>query len=529
MATVAPHIEEAEPAIVTDDPPRAPWWSFPASTWAVAGAVLAWFVVQLGRFVGQAPDLDGMIGIRGSLTIYEQGFSGLWTNIGNEGIHPPLMDLVNFLAFGLLGKDPRSLHLISILLFMIFAGAAERLLAPFLPSARQRVVAAFTLAICPALALTLFNVWREGLIMIIVLVALALTLRPGGIGPKPFALAAVLALLPLTKENGMVFVAPFALYALLVGDPAIPARIRRALFVGGIPFAVEIVWRIVLKINDAAPWSTWVLSDHADQGSYVVALRAMFGFESGEYFRQNLANAFIVNYLWLPAVLALATLFLIFRRPSSVLLRRGAALLVGTAVIYAWTTLTFPTFTEPRYATPLIMLTILVVLIGLRQWPRRVQPVILGALLFVFVAGAWAPTDPVSRKLFGTTFVGGEQIYNTNERHRGPDRMDINFALLNATDRGNARLRRIYASGATLVAGDCNAMKFGEKLYSVGLHANAFDRELPGARPLKCVFPQDLPPDAANGPEKIALVRTPEEDAAGAPLPVSGPSIIVIH
>ena len=47
------------------------------------------------------------------------------------------------------------------------------------------------------------------------------------------------------------------------------------------------------------------MSDHADQGSYVVALRAMFGLESGEYFRQNLANAFIVNWLWLPALLAL--------------------------------------------------------------------------------------------------------------------------------------------------------------------------------------------------------------------------------
>ena len=39
----------------------------------------------------------------------------------------------------------------------------------------------------------------------------------------------------------------------------------------------------------------------------------------------------------------------------------------------------------------------------------------------------------MSRKLFGTTSVGGEQIYNTNELNRGPDRMDINFALLNAT------------------------------------------------------------------------------------------------
>ena len=88
----------------------------------------------------------------------------------------------------------------------------------------------------------------------------------------------------------------------------------------------------MLKLNDAAPWSTWVLSDHADQGSYVVALRAMFGFESGEYFRQNLANAFIVNWLWLPALLAVVTLVLVFRRPSPALVRRAVLLLVGTSV-----------------------------------------------------------------------------------------------------------------------------------------------------------------------------------------------------
>ena len=74
------------------------------------------------------------------------------------------------------------------------------------------------------------------------------------------------------------------------------------------------------------------------------------------------------------------------------------------------------------------MLTLLLVFIGLRQWPRRAQPVIIGALLFVFVAGAWSPTDPVSRKIWGTTSVGGEQIYDTAERQRGPDRMNINFA-----------------------------------------------------------------------------------------------------
>jgi hypothetical protein len=93
----------------------------------------------------------------------------------------------------------------------------------------------------------------------------------------------------------------------------------------------------------------------------------------------------------------------------------------------------------------------------------------------------------------------------------------------------NERLRRVYASGATIVVGDCNAMKFGEKLATVGDYPGAFDRGIPGARPLRCVFPKDLPPGAADGPEKVALVRTPEEDAGAQPPAVTGKSVVVIH
>src|SRR4029079_11193409 len=122
-------------------------------------------------------------------------------------------------------------------------------------------------------------------------------------------------------------------------------------------------------------------SSHADDGPYVVAGRAMLGLEHWLYLRQNLANAFVVNYLWLPALLAVVTLVLLVRRATDPAQRRVAALVVALALLYAWTTLTFPTFTEPRYATPLTMLTFLLVLLGLPQWPRVARPVVLGALL----------------------------------------------------------------------------------------------------------------------------------------------------
>lgn len=518
MTAVSPDIEapvQAEPA------PAAKWWHFPAATWTAVVLVLAWFAVTLARFIGEAPDLDSLIGFRGSALIYRDGFEGLVKGINGEGVHPPVMDLVNFAGFAIFGPDPGSIQLMSIPLFVLFAIGVERVLARYIPDARKRVPAVLAVTICPAVALPLYSVWREALMSVVLVIALALALRGR---TRPAGL--VLALLPLIKETGIVFVLPFALDAALTGSRLWRERALRAAQLLVPALAAMALWRLLREIANSPSWQTWVFSEHAEDGPYVVALRAMFGFEDGVYIRQNLANAFIVNYLWLPTLLALVTLVLVWRKRAGA---RPFALIAGLIGIYAWTTLTYPTFTEPRYATPVIVLTLLAVFIGLRLWPRRAQVAIIAALLAVFVAGAWYPTDPVSRAIWGTTSVGGELIYDTPERQRGPDRMNINFATLNASVRMNERLRRIYASGATLVVGDCNAMKFGEKLAAVGDLRSWFDRGIPGARPLRCVFPDDAPPDAANGPEKVALVRTPEEDASGQPPALTGPSVVVIH
>lgn len=339
----------------------------------------------------------------------------------------------------------------------------------------------------------------------------------------------MLALLPLTKDAGLALVIPFAVLAAFTGEPAWRHRIRRGARVLALPVAAAVVWRVVLAIAGGSAWHTWVVSTRADDGPFIVALRAALGLENGIYLRQNLANAFIVNYLWLPTLLALATLVLLWRRPAPGALRRAVALLAGLAFVCTVTTLRFPTFTVPRYAAPLILFTLLIALLGLPLWPRRARPFVLGALILAFALGAWSPTDPVTRAIWGTTSVGGERIYDTAERERGPDRMAINFAVLRATERMNARLRRVFATDVTLVTGDCNAMKFGEKLFSVGFQAGAFDRGIPGARPLRCVPVDELPPGAANGKEKIALVRTVEEDASGRPPAVSGPAIVVVR
>ena len=46
---------------------------------------------------------------------------------------------------------------------------------------------------------------------------------------------------------------------------------------------------------------------------------------------------------------------------------------------------------------------------------------------------------------------------------------------------------------------------------------------------MQCLHINELPPDAANGAEKIGLIRTVDEETSGQPLPITGKSVIVIH
>lgn len=498
----------------------------PATIAAVA-VVLAWFAVALGRYVGDPPDLDAMVALREALVVKRDGFGALIDGAA-AGVHPPLLDLVSVGALTVFGEDPRSLAVIAVALFAVLAAGTERLLAGWL-SPVERVLGALAVAICPALAITTFLVTREALMLAVIVPALVLALRPGGRW-RWWALGLLLAVLPLVKENGLVVMGPFALYALATGGPAWRDRLRRAAIVG-VPAVLSAgVWRLGLSAAGGEPWESWLLTPNADDGSYAVALRAMLALEDGLFMRQNLANALVVNWLWLPSALALVTVALGLRRSAPPPLRAAIGLVAGLALVYAWTTLGFPTYTIPRYAAPVILCTVLLSLLGLALWPRRARPFVLGALLLAFLLGASGPTDPVSRALFGTTTVAGQEIYDTDQVQRGPDRMMINLALLEATEDLNDRLRRVFASPATVVTGDCFTLKAGEKLFSIGQAPEAYDRALPGARPLACVAPEELPPGALDGPPgTVAVLRTPEEVAAGIPMPVDGPAVLEVR
>jgi hypothetical protein len=64
---------QAPPAAVEEERPRA----IAGSTLAAVAAVLAWYLIQLASYVGEAPDLDAMVSLRESLVAHRDGLHGL--------------------------------------------------------------------------------------------------------------------------------------------------------------------------------------------------------------------------------------------------------------------------------------------------------------------------------------------------------------------------------------------------------------------------------------------------------------------
>jgi hypothetical protein len=166
------------------------------ATLAAVGAFLVWFLVQLAPFLGEAPDLDAMISLREALVFHREGFDGLVDERVGTGVHPPGLDLLSSAAFTLLGNDPRSQQLIAVVLFVVLVASVERLLAPWL-SDGKRILAALAVGICPALAIVIFVVSREGLIVVVLAPALVLALR----GRRPLILGAVLGCCPSSRRR----------------------------------------------------------------------------------------------------------------------------------------------------------------------------------------------------------------------------------------------------------------------------------------------------------------------------------------
>src|SRR3954463_13578469 len=105
---------------------------FAPTTFAAVGLVLAWVAVQLGQFIGEAPDFDAMISLRESIVFHRDGLKGLIADRIGTGVHPPLMDTLTSVFFAVFGEDPRSQQLIGVALFALLAVGVERLLAPWL-------------------------------------------------------------------------------------------------------------------------------------------------------------------------------------------------------------------------------------------------------------------------------------------------------------------------------------------------------------------------------------------------------------
>ena len=227
------------------------------------------------------------------------------------------------------------------------------------------------------------------------------------------------------------------IYAAFTGGPALArADAARRARARASRSRVALLWRLVLRARGRRRRGTRGSSPSAPTtGPFVVALRAMFGMERGITLRQNLANAFIVNWLWLPTLLALVD-----ARAGVAAAGAGALPARDRADRRARGDVHLDDADVPDLHGPALRDAADAAHAADR--PGRAAAVAAAArgrscsarCCSRSLLGAWSPTDPVSRKLFGTVSVGGERIYDTAQlRAAARIARCYNFAALRAT------------------------------------------------------------------------------------------------
>jgi 4-amino-4-deoxy-L-arabinose transferase-like glycosyltransferase len=464
-------------------------------TWALILLVMAfalWSCVAVLPWAGDAPDLDAMVNLRESFVFYRSGVGGLLENRGGS-THPPLIYIFNSLGFALFGQRPLSLALMGLLL-LVWLGLVLFNIFSESASPCMSALAAFVLSMNPLLVSCFRFMMSEGLIVLTTASCLLFYLRR-----KWVLLAIALCAFGLVKQTALVFVGAFGLAVLFSERTSWRRRIGTA---SGICLPVAFVaagWMSFLAFKGGGAWNNEIMGNSSGGNPFTVALHALLGGFTSVYFRQNLANAFLVNFNWVSLLGgAFAVQMWLRHREQRARLFPVAALCV---LVYALFVFPFPTWTIPRYGLPaLFPLLVLGALALLRCDTRWGASALLG-LGALSVVAQFLSFDPLTRAVYGTFEQRGQEVYDTHYSWRGPDRVMYNLQLALMSRVQNARLQKVFDSGASVMVGDCHDLKFGEKAWSVSAYPEQFSR-FSNISYVACVLPQEL-----VIPERAALVR----------------------
>lgn len=322
--------------------------------------------------------------------------------------------LVLSVAAALAPGSALALHLAGLVLLALGLDGVRRLLARVLPGPEHavgRALVVVAVAVHPVVLASLVHTNPDFGVFALVLAAV------GVLAEERVGLASVLGVAAcFTKELAVAIWAVVALGYLglklkdAAGRRLAVAREHWALLV---PVVVMAVFFAVQRFVQGSTW-------HPSGAGHEFAGFAPW-YVTDPALRRDLAEIFVLGFMWLPTLVLLADAFVATARRVKRLEARplpgadaGWATLLGvaTALVVAGLT-SYRTFGNVRYYTvlfPLLLATAFVSLVRLGV-PREVRHLVALVWIGLFTLGAWRSVDPVSRWVFGTLPMGERSLY----------------------------------------------------------------------------------------------------------------------
>ncbi|MBI2963180.1 MAG: glycosyltransferase family 39 protein [Deltaproteobacteria bacterium] len=432
--------------------------------------------------------MDPLLFYREATIVATEGLPALYRL--THTAHPPLLQGLVALAFGLVGRSPAAYTAVGVACFAVGALMVNAVVSRCY-SSRAAFAATLLLYSCPLVLVNAFYPTHETVLLAVVASALYFFAADRFV---PFRWS----LIPLVflKQTALVALASFFAARLLDRLRRGAGRRRLADDVADFLPAVAagLAWAVFLRALGGSEWRGDLLGQAAGGSTYAyLGERLLHLGVFNAFLRRNLENALIYNWQWSITLSALAlTLGTAARRrePPSPGAFRCATFLAIFSPSYALLVLSIPTWTIPRYGIPLLLGPYVALGVAAARIGNRGR---FAALVTVLWAVSWVANlsslDPVTAR-HGALEIYGQRLYDVPEENAGADRLTYNLQFLDAVASQNALVAAALRSGADGLVTDCAALKLDEKLAAIALHPEYYP--YPAARPLFCAGPEGL-------------------------------------
>lgn len=420
------------------------------------------FLCLLLPFLNVIPHRDGNVELSQTIDYMKGGFQMYFNN---WAVHPPLKIIISSVLIKLVPLFPFSYNILGVVLGIIgIFGIYYFSLSVF--TKKDAIITASLLAISPLFIANAIFGLRDYILTVFIIIALFFYIKRRYIIYAFFA-----SLCILTKETGLVLIFAVLFVEAIFGVKQIFNRNFKP-FINFIYCLIPLIpwalWVMFLSANHKGVWDDYVFSN-VRGGPFSVILHNLLSLSIfNQYTQEHWKQLFILNFNWilwlfimLSVLLYLGKVFLKKNLLNEIkkdrIRARTLMIIVTFFFFYLFTVLTFPTYTIPRYALPLIPFFVIFISLSITSIKNNyVKLFILFSVYSIFLIALFFSADPVSAAIWKVRTIDNQSLYSLDRTIAGNDGITYNYQYLLLVKERTNLIRKIENDQVALNKKDCD-------------------------------------------------------------------------